>query len=319
MSTEKERILIIRLGALGDLVFCLQAFSEIRQAHPTAEIALLTRAPFVEFAKLIPVFDKIIIDKHPTFTHPGLWRDLVKEIKAFAPTRIYDLQGKRRQTILYLLLGGPLGRDWSGAAPLCTFPRPWPPEPDWHFKDFLAAQLRAAGVPQAAPIDLEWLDAPIQKFSLPANYVALIPGCSANALHKRWPASHYAALASQLSARGLTCVTVGTKSDAEAISEIKKAVPTVIDLSSKTSLLELAGVFRHAVGVVGNDTGPLHLAASIGAPTLALFCGKSNPVWSRPPGDQVIVKQVTNLTELKVDDVLALFTSLTETVAPHDQ
>ena len=62
---------MIRLGALGDLVFCFQAFYEIRLAHPGAEIALLTRAPFAAFARALPWFDRVIIDTHPTLTKPA--------------------------------------------------------------------------------------------------------------------------------------------------------------------------------------------------------------------------------------------------------
>ena len=166
MAEKKERILVIRLGALGDLVFCFQSFHEIRLAHPDAEIALLTRAPFAAFAQALPWFDRVIIDTHPTFAQPLEWIGLAKEIKRFAPTRVYDLQGKRRQTIVYALLGGAWGTEWSGAAPACKFPRVWPPTPNMHFTDFLAAQLRGAGVPAALPPELSFLDAPVEKFAM---------------------------------------------------------------------------------------------------------------------------------------------------------
>jgi len=305
VSEQKEHILVIRLGALGDLVFCFQAFHEIRRAHPDAEIALLTRAPFAAFARAMPWFDRVIIETHPGFTDISAWARLLREIKAFAPTRVYDLQGKNRQTILYALLGGVFGPDWSGAAPLCKFPRPWPPKPDMHFTDFLAAQLRAAGVPPAGDADVKWLDAQVGKFALPERYVILIPGCSPDALHKRWPPEHYADLASRLQAKGYVCVAVGTEADAEAIDAIKQSAPDIVDLSGQTSLFELAGILRRADCVVGNDTGPLHVAAAVGAPTLALFSGRSNPVWSKPPGKKVAWKQSENLGELGVDEVLA--------------
>jgi ADP-heptose:LPS heptosyltransferase len=180
-----------------------------------------------------------------------------------------------------------------------------------HFTGFLAAQLRAAGVAKTAPPDLAWFDAPIEKFSLPSRYAVLIPGCSPDAPHKRWPPHAYAESANRLIAQGLPCVTVGTSADADALNEIRAQTPSIIDLGGQTSLFELAGVLRRAICVIGNDTGPLHLAAALGAPTLALFSGKSNPVWSAPPGTNVVVKQSRFLNDLPVTDVLAAFEALT--------
>ena len=306
----KERILVIRLGALGDLIFCFQAFEEIRRAHPGAEIALLTRAAFAGFAAAMPWFDRVIIEAHPRFADGGGWLKLRRAIRDFAPTRIYDLQGKRRQNFLYALLGGPFGPEWSGAAPFCKFPRLWPPKPGMHFTDFLAAQLRAAGVAEADAADLRWLDAQVGKFALPDRYAVLIPGCSPDAPHKRWPAGHYAALAQRMQAQGFEVLCVGTAADADAVAAIKQENAEIVDLSGQTNMFELAGILRRAACVVGNDTGPLHLAAALGAPTLGLFSGKSNPIWSSPPGKRVAVTQRTDLKDLGADEVFAAFEAL---------
>lgn len=308
--TANERILVIRLGALGDLIFCFQAFHEIRLAHPDAEIAILIREPFAAFARTLPWFDRVIVDTHPTFTKPLAWLRLRKEIASFAPDRVYDLQGKNRQTVLYALLGGPLGPEWSGAAPLCKLPRPWPPAVGMHFIDFMAAQLRAAGVPEAPKPDLAWLDAAIAKYALPDHFMVLVPGCSPDAPHKRWPPLYFAELAQRLLKQNIPCVVVGTAADADAVTEIKIVEPNVIDLCGKTSLFELAGVLRHARGVVGNDTGPVHLAAAVGTPTLALFSGKSKPVWSKPPGKIVSWRQCEPLSELSSKEVFFALATL---------
>jgi len=305
-----KNILVIRLGALGDLVFCFKAFSDIRRAHPDAKIALLVRGQFADFARAMPWFDKIIIDNHPSFTEMGEWLRQRKEIKNFAPDIVYDLQGKRRQSILYALLGGSLGVAWSGAAPFCKYPRPWPPKPDMSFANFLAAQLRAAKVPDMGKPDTGWLDAPTDKFNLTEKFVVLIPGCSPNAAHKRWPSASYAKLARLFENDGIKCVVVGADADRDAIEDIKSDAPNVIDLCGKTTLFELAGIARKSLGCVGNDTGPTHISASVGATTLALFCGRSNTKWSAPPGDNSLVLQKENLGDLDVHDVFRAFAAL---------
>ncbi len=310
MSFEKEHILVIRLGALGDIVFCFQAFHQIRQAHPGAEIALLTRPAFAPFAQTLPWFDRVIIETHPTAASPLRWLDLRKKIRDFNPSLVYDLQGKTRQTILYLLLGGPFGPPWSGAAPFCKFPRPWPPAPGMGFADFLGAQLRAAGVPYLPPPNLPWLDAPTAKFDLPQRYAVLIPGCSPNALHKRWPAPKYAALAKKLIENRVACVLVGSDADADAAADIQASAPETLNLCGKTSLFELAGVLRRAVLAIGNDTGPLHMAAVLKTPSVILFSGKSDPVWSCPPGSHVAWRQSTDLADLSVANVVSAIDEL---------
>ncbi|MDD3029636.1 MAG: glycosyltransferase family 9 protein [Alphaproteobacteria bacterium] len=305
MTSARERILVIRLGALGDLIFCFRAFHAIRQAHPEADIALLTRAPFVSFAEKMPWFDRVFVDTHPTLRTPFSWLRLRRTIRTFAPDRIYDFQGKRRQSILYMLLGGPWGPAWSGAAPACRYPRPWPPAPGMSFQSFTMAQLRAAGVKDAGVPDVSWLDAPVDRFSLPSRYVVLLPGCSPQALHKRWSAEKFALLARALQKKGMACVALGTKDDALPIETLCAEAPGTINLCGKTNLFEVAGILRRAQCVIGNDTGPLHMAAALCVPTVALFSGRSNPVWSAPPGPKVLCLCRDSLEDLSVPDVLA--------------
>jgi len=176
------------------------------------------------------------------------------------------------------------------------------------FVEFLAAQLRLAHIPPAPPPDLSFLDAPIEKFNLPENYVVLVPGCSPTALHKRWP--HYGELAALLQKHGLRCILVGTKDDAEAIDSIRATAPDSINLCNQTSLQELTGIFRRAVGVIGNDTGPVHLAAAIGTPILALFSDTSSPAWSKPPGTKSTVLQRPILADLDAKEVETAFHAL---------
>ncbi len=163
-TPKNQRILVIRLGALGDLVLCFQAFHEIRAAYPNAEIALLTMPAFAEFARSMPWFNRVIVDERPSFLEIGKWKKLIREIRAFGPAQVFDLQGKLRQTLLYFLLG-PSRIEWSGAAPFCDHPRLWPPKKGMHFTDFVAAQLRLANVPSAGPAQLELAEyVPLDKF-----------------------------------------------------------------------------------------------------------------------------------------------------------
>jgi ADP-heptose:LPS heptosyltransferase len=301
----RERILVIRFGALGDLAMCRQAFADIRTAHKDAEIALLTTPPFAAFTRRMPWFDQIIAAERASGWRIDKWASLIAQLQSFGPRRVYDLQGKFRQSVMFWLMGGPVwGPEWSGAAPGCSHPRLWPPAPGMHFVDFLAAQLRRADVPASAPADMAWLDAPIDHFTLPQTYALLIPGCSPNLMLKRWPAASYAELAKRLQERGIASVAIGTKTEADTLDEINHLAPQVINLCGQTSLFETAGLARRARYVIGNDTGPMHMAAAVGAPTLAVFSAHTDPVWSAPYGPVTGWVKGIPIDTVTVDQVL---------------
>lgn len=312
--SSKEHILVIRLGALGDIVLCFQAFHDIRAAHPEAEIALLTMPAFAAFAEQMPWFDRVIVDERASALNIGKWIDLVKRIRAFSPTRVYDLQGKFRQTILYTLLGGPPAREWSGAAPLCSHPRLWPPQSGMHFTDFIAAQLQRAGVTAGSSVDLSWLRAPVESLALPQRFVVLIPSCAKGREYKRWPVRYYAELAQRLHPQGIECVVVGTAADRGLALTMRGLAPHLIDVTGKTDLPQLAELMRRSLAVLGNDTGPTHLAGALGVPVLALLSERVNPVWSCPKGTNAHWLQSSTMSMMNVDKVsLAL-----QELLPHN-
>jgi ADP-heptose:LPS heptosyltransferase len=307
-----QRILVVRLGALGDLVLCSPAFQAIREAYPRAIITLLTQPVWVDFARSMPWFDHVMTDARPEPWSFAAWLDLLRRVRESDPQMVFDLQGKRRQSVLYGLLRGPWGGvDWSGAAWRCKYPRIWPPKANWHFRDFIAGQLRVAHVPMPAQFDFDWLDAPVTTFNLPQRYVLLIPGCAPTRPEKRWP--YYGKLARQLLAQGVPVVMIGTKSEADVLAAIKTVAPDVVDLGGKTSLLQIGAIARHARAVVGNDTGPAHIAAAVGAPTLSLFTGSVNPIWSAPQGAKTIWLQENNLSDLTVTRVMQQLQTLQST------
>ncbi|MGE4350944.1 MAG: glycosyltransferase family 9 protein [Bdellovibrionales bacterium] len=311
----KERILIIKLGALGDLVLCFQAFAAIRAYHPDAEIALLTGPAFAAFGLQMPWIDVVIRDPRPRWYQLTRWIKLIRDLRRFAPTRVYDFQGKPRQKILYYALGKP---DWSGAVKGCRFPRFWPPVKGMHYTEFLAAQMAAVFAHEPdesrknavssvaeAKTDVSWLDGPLDAFSLPEKYAVLIPSCSPQHPHKKWPAALFAALAKRLAQKGISSVAIGTKGDKESIDDIRTFAPEVIDLSGQTSLGQVAAIARQAVCVVGNDTGPTHLAAAVGAKTVALLSDHVDPLWSSPKGPRASWIGGRPMTTITVDEVEA--------------
>ena len=133
-----------------------------------------------------------------------------------------------------------------------------------------------------------------------------MPGSSAHRPGKRWPASHYGGLAQWLAARGIVPVVVGTGSEAPLAGPIVAAAPGTIDLTGRTSLPELTELTRIASVAIGNDTGPMHLAAASGCPSIVLFSHDSDPKLCAPRGPWVRTLRAADLSSLPIDAVSAL-------------
>ena len=288
------RILVIRLGALGDFVLSFGPFAAIRAVHPDAEITLLTTAPYRALAQRAPWFDRVLIDVRPA------WWDLPRVLALRRALRgfdfVYDLQTSARSGWYHSLAGRP---PWSGIARGASHPHANPARDTMHTIDRQADQLSMAGVPMVAP-DLTWWPATM----VPGDYAVLVPGAAAHRPRKRWPAEDYAALAVALKARGLRSIVVGTGADGDAAETIMTACPDALNLTGRTTLLELGGLMRGARLAVGNDTGPMHLAAAVGVRCVVLFSADSDPALTAPRGDVTVLVE-PDLADLPVDRVVA--------------
>jgi ADP-heptose:LPS heptosyltransferase len=294
-----RRILVIRLGALGDFVLSFPAFAAIRAHHPADEISLLTTAPFAGLAADSPWFDRVLVDARPG------WTDLAGIVRLRRQLRghdfVYDLQTSGRSGRYFWLAGRP---PWSGIARGCSHPDADPGRDDLHTVARQAGQLRAAGVSPVTigPEDLGWLKA--RGPHLEGAYALVIPGTSASqGGAKRWPVERFAGLASALAKEGLRPVVVGGAGESEDARRILAECPGALDLTGQTSLQELAGLASRARVAIGGDTGPVHLAAMMGCPVVALFSEFSDPGLAAPVGNARIVR-AARLEEVGLDDVL---------------
>jgi ADP-heptose:LPS heptosyltransferase len=137
--------------------------------------------------------------------------------------------------------------------------------------------------------------------------VLFVPGGSAHRPKKRWPAEKFTALARTFVRLGIEPVLIGGMAEADVMAEITRHVPEGVNLGGKTSFEEIAVLARTALGAVGNDTGPMHLIAASGAPSLVLFSSESDPDLCAPrPGAQggkVAVLRKPDLVALSVSEV----------------
>lgn len=297
---SKARILVIKLGALGDFVQAFGPFAAIRAHHAGAEITLLTTRPFAELAAASPWFDHVWIDDKPKLWQVGKLAALRARLRNGRFTRVYDLQTSDRSSFYFRLMGGSV--EWSGIARGCSHPHANPARDHMHTLERQAEQLVMAGIPDIPAPDLSWAGGDVHRFGLPRPYVLLCPGGAPHRPGKRWPASSFAALARWLVARGLRPVLLGTDKERAEIDAIRAACPEARDLAGRTSFLDILGLAREAAAAVGNDTGPMHLIATAACPSVVLFSHESDPTLCAPRG-RVSVLRASSLAELPVAEV----------------
>ena len=293
-------VLVIRLGALGDIVLSFPAFAAIRAAHPDAQITLLTTSPFGTWLAGSPWFDQVVIDHRPSFWSALELFRLRRTLAGF--DMVYDLQTSGRSSRYFMLAGKP---PWSGIARGCAYPHNNPRRDFMHTRERIADQLARAQILALPAPDLCWLRQDVPEFKLPARFAALIPGAAPHRPAKRWPAAHFAALAAQME---LPAVILGGKTEQPLAARIRQDAPDAIDLTGRTDLAQLAAVLSRASLAIGNDTGPMHLAAALGIPSIVLFGAESDPALTAPrypDGGWSTILRASDLADLPVDRVAA--------------
>ncbi len=295
------RILVIKLGALGDFVQAMGPAAAIRAHHRDAEITLLTTAPYAGLGRAAPYFDRVWIDDR----RPLALLRLRARLRAAGFARVYDLQTSDRSSLYFhILLPGPRP-DWSGIARGASHPHANSRRDFLHTLERQADQLRCAGIARVPPPDLSWAATDLSRFDLPENYLLLVPGGAPHRLAKRWPVERYAALAAFAAARGLQAVIVGGAAEADLGAAIASAAPGALDLTGRTSFGDLVALGGRALYAVGNDTGPMHLIVAGGAPATVLYSAASDPALTAPRGPRVTILRRPDLASLAVEDVAA--------------
>ena len=309
------RVLVIKLGALGDFVQAFAAFRTIREAHADDQITLLTTPPYAELAEASGLFDRIDSDGRPK----GLGRTLklFARLRSSRYDRVYDLQtSSRSRWFFYAFLPRP--PQWSGISRGASHRQTRRDRDALHNLDRIADQLHVAcigpayGPGEAPPADLSWAarvpgcepEVLLARFGLKRPFVILAPGASPVKPQKFWPIAAYAELAQALESTGLQVAVVGGPAETPLFTLISARAPGAVDLTGRTSLVELASLGTCARLCVGNDSGPTHLLAYAGAPGLMLMSRVSDPAHCGPRGRMGWLR-ADDLGALSVETVLA--------------
>lgn len=257
----KERILLIRTSALGDVLLALPAARALKAARPDAQVALLTDARF--FPLCAGSVDELIS-----------WRaGVLGEVRARRFDVVVDLQRKAKTVALSLASGARRRlalekRTWGGVARAALGRDA--PSTRAHAVALYCEALRPLGV-----------SVPSQRSAAPRSerLVALAPG-AAHAT-KRWPPERFAEVGDALSAAGWAVALVGGPGDAQALEAVASRLARRPAVDARgLDLPSLAALLARCALLVTNDSGPAHLAAELGTPVVAVFGPTSPARWT---------------------------------------
>jgi ADP-heptose:LPS heptosyltransferase len=311
VSADGAEILVIKHGALGDFLLSMGPFAAIRAHHRPARITLLTTAPYENMAIRSGHFDRIWCDPRAKPWHIPAWLTLRRRLRRGNFARVYDLQTSSRSSAYFRYFYTPRP-EWSGIAPGCSHPHANRLRDTMHTVERQREQLAMAGIDPIPDADLSWLDGDISGL-LPDGpdehpYVLLVAGGSAHRPEKRWPARAYGELAAELNTAGYHPVLIGAAAEQGVLADINSHCPAALNLCGRTDFGQIAALARAAVAAVGNDTGPMHIVASVGCPATVIFSAASDPDLTAPRGARVRLLQCDRMADLPVDQVRASLT-----------
>ena len=296
---EIKRVVVRGTNWVGDSVMTVPALRALRRVLPDAEITLVVRPSAKGIFADVDFIDQLLIyDRRNAFS-------IIPQVREWRK-RQFDLavlfQNAFEAALIPFLAGVPLRLGYATEARQALLTHPLA-LPDWRstrhevfYYLYLVTALEQmlfgkSEICESAPdASLQISDArKAEAENLLRTYgvrvgepvVALCPG-SVNSRAKRWPAARYAALADKLIESRRQVLLIGSADEADVTREVTNRMqqkPVV--LTGKTSLDQITSVLSLVDLVVTNDTGPAHIAAALGRPTLVIF-GPTNPLTTRP-------------------------------------
>ena len=290
---QPPRILVIRRRYLGDVVLLGSLLRNLRLHWPQAHIAALVEPAYSGILALNPDVDQVVAPP----AGPLAWPGFLARLRRAAYTHVLDIDNTERTALIGRLSGAPvrvglhhgahplrLARLYSAVA--------YDPEPVHEARPISEYYLKAlgpAGVPVATrEIRLVAREADVAEWrrfvGAPGRTLLVHPG--SRSACRIWPADRFAAVCDRVQDElGAQVVLVGGPGERPLVREIRaRARAHLLALGEPPSLPALAALARACTALLCHDSGPMHVAAAVGTPVVALF-GSQNPALFRPPGE----------------------------------
>lgn len=306
------KILILKPSSLGDVVQALPVLRLIKQHLPASEVYWWIDVHLAPLFEGDPDLERVVRFHRRRWAAPRHWPEITRSIwwmRRQAFDWVIDLQCLMRSGVFAWFANGKLTvgldepREGARGFYDLIVQRP---SPRTHAVDWYLKVLSSLGVP--VHWDFQWMpERPAlartvrEKWPVDgARWIVLQPG--ARWLNKRWPAEYYAEVVRQVAAHypQMRFAVLGG-SDERSLGEVIAGIagPRCLDLTGKLSLPEMVEWLRLSELMVTNDTGPMHVAAALGKPVVALF-GPTSPYRTGP------YRQVEHVLQLSLPCVPCL-------------
>ncbi len=303
-----SNILIIKHGSLGDIAQACGAIQDISENHKDDEVHLLTTKPYFDLFKKNPHISNVILDKRlPRFNLIYLY-SLMKNIKKFKFSKIYDLQNSSRTSFYKKILFPKATKDiWSSTE--TTLPEGTTKE-DFDKDSVLSRfdhQLKSSGINTSHTLspDFSWSPSDISQiknYHQLEKYIVLFPFCSPHLTSKKWPS--YNELINLINEKYKNTYKVVIAPGPNEIKEAKNInALCVLDNGKALDISQLAALIIDSSFVVANDTGPAHMTAHLGSKGLALFGSHTSPFKVSIERENFKAIQAPELSKLSAEKV----------------
>ncbi len=294
-----QRILLLRLERVGDLLMVLDAIALARTFAPRAQIDLVVGSWNLPLARLIGAVDSVEALDAPWMAREGRglsWAALVRHARGWRRRR-YDLainfEPDIRGNLLLALSGAPRRVGFLSGGGGAVLTDALSPDPRAHIADNARALVERAFQGSQDVVEPVRLNIPdearrraAELVPMPKHGVALVGlQPAAGRRIKEWDPARFAEVGAEIArARGASMVLVGSAADKPVLDAVRAAWPAdvpLVELPVETDLVVLAAVLERLTLFITGDTGPMHLAAAVGTPVLAIF-GPSLPTRYAP-------------------------------------
>ena len=276
------KILIIKLGSLGDIVQISGAIKDISENHKDDEIHIMTTKPYFGLFKKNPHISNVILDKRLSRLNLIYLFSLMKLIKKYNFSKVYDLQNSSRSAFYKRILF-PNGSKEIWSSTETTLPEGTTKE-DFDKDSVLSRfdhQLKSSGINTNHTLspDFSWSTtdiSQIKSYHHLDKYIVIFPFCSPHLESKKWP--YYNDLINLINEKYDNNYKIVI---APGPNEIKEATNInalcILDNGKALNISQLAALIKDSSFVIANDTGPAHIAAHLGSKGIALFGSHTSP------------------------------------------
>jgi len=277
-----SNILVIKHGSLGDIAQACGAIQDISENHKDDQIHLLTTKPYFDLFKKNPHISNVILDKRLSRLNLIYLYSLMRNIKKYNFSKVYDLQNSSRTAFYKRILFPNASKDiWSSTE--TTLPEGTTKD-DFDKDSVLSRfdhQLKSSGINTNHTLspDFSWSPSDISQiknYHQLEKYIVIFPFCSPHLTSKKWP--YYNDLISMINEKLENKFKVviapgpGEIKDASSINAL-----CVLDNGKALDISQLAALIKDSSFVVANDTGPAHMTAHLGSKGIALFGSHTTP------------------------------------------